>query len=161
MSWSPSPWQTSGRSRQATQNLEPVSLKAPIECAPAQPQGFGCLAGIALKSTHGFSDQELLHFLEAHVFQTPFLRVPHLMQAKIGQCDVRSGRHQDGPLHDMTQLTNIAGPGVRQQRLDGGFGNATHVPAVSLAVLTEEMTGQYRNVFRAFPERGQMDLDRV
>ena len=82
-------------------------------------------------------------------------------QAQVDGADDVALRHQDGALHGMIQLADVARPGVRQQRLDGALVEAGERLAVVLGMLPQEVRGQQRDVFAAVAQRRQADLDGV
>src|SRR5580692_4052486 len=61
----------------------------------------------------------------------------------------------------MTQLAYIARPGVRLQCGDRVRMKSMDLFAVSLHQLRQEFPGQRWNVLRSFPERRQMNLNRI
>src|SRR5262245_25044215 len=58
------------------------------------------------------------------------------MQRQVGRVDLRSLRKQDGALHDVAELTDVARPRVANQQLDGV---GRERGRVGLAELLEEL----------------------
>src|SRR5262249_24017069 len=63
--------------------------------------------------------------------------------------------------YDILQFANIAGPGVLQQGRLRAPSQAGDILAVGIVVLLEEKLHQKRNIFEAFAERRNADLDRA
>ncbi len=110
--------------------LEPILFHAPVQGAAAQAESFGRLAYIALKALQRFANQNSLNRLQAQFLEV--LRCSTLGgQSKIGGLDLLAAAHQDGPFKGVLQFTNVARPGVMQQRLQCGGINAVKLPPIT------------------------------
>ena len=63
----------------------------------------------------------------------------------------------DQPLHDVAQLTNVAGPGCGSQRLQRFRGNGFDRPIVFFTEVTHKVIDQQRDILAALSERRQHD----
>ena len=61
----------------------------------------------------------------------------------------------------MIELTHIAWPGVLDQDLHGGAVEPREVLSISLGVRAKKVCGECPDVFAAFAQRRQMNLNRV
>src|SRR5262249_20910320 len=79
--------------------------------------------------------------------------------SKFGE-NVRIGQDQV-TLDDVLELPDIARPIVMHEGFEQFSGQLLHRTLVALSILVEEMVAQQWNVFTAFPQRGNIDLDDI
>src|SRR5262250_1215873 len=80
---------------------------------------------------------------------------------KVAEIDEVSASGDACTGYDILQFADIAGPGVLQQGSLRAPSQAGDILAVGIVVLLEEKLHQKRNIFEAFAERRNADLDRT
>ena len=78
----------------------------------------------------------------------------------LGADDVVAAQ-DDGPLHDVFQLPDVAGPGIADEDLEGFRGDAGLVPEVFLDIFFDEVDRQHGDVLPALAQGRQVEVDHV
>src|SRR5207244_9753106 len=69
--------------------------------------------------------------------------------------------HNHGPLDDVLQLADIAGPGIRYKKIQSLFVYSVDVLSCFSSETVDEVLDQQRNVFSSFSERRNFDRKNV
>ena len=71
------------------------------------------------------------------------------------------GIDDDGPLDDVEQFADVAGPGMMGQQVDGAAGESIDLLVDALDRALEKMLGEQGDVFRVLAQRGDIDGEDV
>ncbi len=80
---------------------------------------------------------------------------------EIGGFDVGAGSEDDSAFDHIFELSDVAGPSVLFEDLDGFFFEVQEGLSVFLGVFVEKVLSKQRDIVGAFAQRGDMDLDHV
>src|SRR6185436_2232217 len=127
---------------------EPVTFEAPVERAAREPERAGGVADVAVVTLERALDEHALHLVERELLER---RGPGIggTQAEIAGVQLRVARQQHRALHRVLQLAHVAGPGMRQQRLDRRRVEALQGLAIAPRVAFQEVRGERGNVLAA------------
>ncbi len=118
------------------------------------------MADVAAVARQSLLDEKRLHLFDAHVFEAraAFTRGA---QREVCRLDLGILRHEHSALHHVIQLADVALPGIVEQQLQRGVIEAADPLPVALRMRRQEMRRQQRNIFAAFAQRRQMNLNGV
>src|SRR6185503_14443743 len=145
-----------------TRRSQPEMLEPSVQRRSAHAQLFGRFANIAAVAGEGFLDEEFFRVLERHFRLDPSRRGRcYLSHAEIRSRNLCTARHQDRALDGMRQLTDVARPEVRLERLAGRPIEAVEAALVPRGVHLEIVVGERADVFAPLAQRREMDDDGV
>src|SRR6266403_1362547 len=134
-------------------------LQPAVEGAPAQAERLGRLAHVAAVALERLADQHALDLLEREVLEARAW--PAAPEAQVGRADKRAVRHEHRALERMVELADVAGPGMRLERVERlGLEAGERLPVAS-RVAAEKVLGEPPDVVAALPQRRKADLDGV
>src|SRR5665213_2667220 len=139
---------------------EAILLDAPIERSPAEPQGVGCMANIAIGPRQRFADQDRLYCFKAHVVEA-LGRSRLRLQPQVWRFNAITPRHENCALHGMVQLSYVARPAIAQHRLQRCWLQTKDRSSIARSISREKVSRQGWNIISSLPQRRQVDLNRI
>src|SRR5689334_19730164 len=116
------------------------------------------MADIAAEASERLLDEERLDFFQTHLFHTRRAFATGAETEIAGSDGIALG-HEDTAFDGVIQFADVAGPGVREEGLDGALIEAAEGFAVMAGVLAEEVGGEDRDIFTAISHGRQAEFD--
>src|ERR1700723_674113 len=113
--------------------LNGILFHPPVERPAAEAEGLCRLAHVAVAAREGFADEDTLHRLKTHLFES-LGGDARGREAEVGDFDDVLAGHEDRALDGVVELTHIARPGVVQHELQRRGVDALYLLAIALGV---------------------------
>ena len=129
-----------------------MPFELPVEGRPAHAEITCRLGDVAAVSVQGLLDERPLRFGERQRVECPRSRSGRA-QTQIVAGDSRPVGYQHGPLDGVLEFADVSGPGVSEQRVQGGVAEPLECLVVACRLLRQESRRENGDVRLSVPQR--------
>ena len=146
-------------------DVQAVALEVAVQAGAADAEDLRRSEAVAIAHLEDFLDVVLAHFIERKRMPVLVIGEPGAaMLEMLGQIadinEIAGGGDTRGG-NDVFQFADVAGPGMLEEKSLRAAGEAGDVFAIGIVVLFQEKLDEQGNVFQAFRERRNTNLDRT